>query len=196
MQDQKRHKMTNKCLIALGANLISGNILPRETLEKSLELYSTESLQIEDQSGWYSTPAFPVGSGPDFVNAAVSVKTELSPQKVLDALHRIENKLGRTRENRWEPRICDLDLIAYDDIVAPNISTFRKWQRLLPNDQIKSTPSELILPHPRMQDRAFVLVPLNDIAPDWHHPVVGLTVNEMLNALPQSDRAEIKPIST
>lgn len=196
MQDQKRHPTSKKCMIALGANLVNGNMTPRETLQKSLELCESASLTILDVSRWYSTPAFPAGSGPDYVNAAILIETNFLPQKLLDVLHQIEAELGRTRENRWEPRICDLDLIAYDDTIAPNISTFRKWQKLSPSDQKIQPPDELILPHPRMQDRAFALVPLNDIAPEWRHPVLMLTINEMLNALPESERAEITPLST
>ncbi len=142
-------------------------------------------------SNWYSTPAFPAGSGPDFVNAAVLVQTTLSPEGVLDALQRIEHALGRTREKRWEPRLCDLDLIAYGDVILPDLHTFKHWQNLAFTDQKTQAPVELILPHPRLQDRAFVLIPLKDIAPDWCHPVSGNSVTQMIDALDQSLLADI-----
>ena len=103
--------------------------------------------------------------------------------------------MGRTRENRWEPRLCDLDLIAYDDIILPDLETFQKWKSLDLSDQQTHTPDQLVLPHPRMQDRSFVLVPLNDIAPDWRHPVTGITVSEMLDTVPEAELAEITEIS-
>ncbi len=195
MQGLKQGKSTHYCLIAMGANLPSATGTALETLNKSLELFLFESLQVERISEWFSTPAFPANSGPDFVNGAVAVKTKLSPEGVLSALHRIEAAMGRTRENRWEPRLCDLDLIAYDDIIWPDMDTFNEWKSLDLASQQTKTPDQLVLPHPRLQDRSFVLVPLNDIAPDWVHPVTGITVSEMLSAIPAADLAEISKIS-
>ncbi len=103
--------------------------------------------------------------------------------------------MGRTRDNRWEPRLCDLDLLAYDDVISPDLETYQQWRTLDLSSQQTQTPDQLILPHPRLQDRSFVLVPLNDIAPDWRHPVTGITVSEMLAALPAADLAEIKEIT-
>ena len=195
MQDLKHDKCTHYCLIAVGANLPSATGTALQTLEKSLELFLLESLQIRRISKWFSTPAFPAGSGPDFVNGAVMVETSLTPTGVLAALHRIEAAMGRTRENRWEPRLCDLDLIAYDDVIQPDLETFQHWKSLDISSQKTLTPDQLVLPHPRLQDRSFVLVPLNDIVPDWVHPVTGITVSEMLAALPAADLAEISEIS-
>ena len=195
MQDPKDEKCKHYCHIAMGANLPSATGTALQTLKKSLELFLLESLQIRRISKWFLTPAFPADSGPDFVNGAVMVETSLTPTGVLAALHRIEAKMGRTRENRWEPRLCDLDLIAYDDIIWPDMDTFEEWKSLDLSSQQTKTPDQLVLPHPRLQDRSFVLVPLNDIAPDWVHPVTGITVSEMLSALPVADLAEITEIS-
>ncbi len=194
MQDPKHVKCKHYCLITLGANLPSATGTALQTLEKALELFLSESLQIRRISEWFSTPAFPAGSGPDFVNGAVMVETSLAPDAVLAALHRIEAAMGRTRENRWEPRLCDLDLIAYDDIITPDLETFERWKALDLSYQKTMTPDQLVLPHPRIQDRSFVLVPLNEIAPDWVHPVTGITVSEMLAAIPTADLAEITVI--
>lgn len=195
MQDTKRRNMAHYCLIALGANLPSATGTALETLEKSLGLFPLESLKIDRISKWFSTPAFPEGSGPDFVNGAVRVQTTLCPDEVLSALHRIEAQLGRTRENRWEPRLCDLDMIAYDDQILPDLATFQRWNSLDTAKQQTETPDQLILPHPRLQDRSFVLVPLNDIAPDWRHPITGITVSQMLAAIPPEELTEITEIS-
>jgi len=195
MQDPKDHKSKHYCLITLGANLPSATGTALQTLEKSLELFLSETLQIERISKWFSTPAFPAGSGPDFVNGAVMVETALAPAAVLAALHRVEAAMGRTREHRWEPRLCDLDLIAYDDTILPDLATFKRWKSLDLPSQKTMMPDQLVLPHPRIQDRSFVLVPLNDIAPDWVHPVTGITVSDMLAAIPAADLAEITVIS-
>ena len=195
MQGVKHLKSHHYCLIAMGANLPSATGTALYTLEKSLELFQLESLQIIRISKWFSTPAFPVDSGPDFVNGAVEVKTQLTPAEVLAALHRIEAVMGRTRDNRWEPRLCDLDLLNYDVEIKPDLETYQHWENLDSNSQRTLTPDQLILPHPRLQDRSFVLVPLNDIAPDWRHPVSGFTVSEMLASLPAAELAEIKEIT-
>lgn len=195
MQDLKQLKSGYYCHIALGANLSSPIGTAFETLKKSLELFAGESLMIRCTSNWYTTPAHPAGSGPDFVNAVVLVETDLLPNKILAALHRIEETLGRTRENRWEPRICDLDLIDCDGQVLPDKKTFTEWQDLKFSDQTTRTPTQLILPHPRLQDRSFVLVPMLDVSPEWVHPITGMGIREMINALPKADLDGIREIS-
>ena len=191
MQDLKDQNNKHYCLIALGGNLSSATHTALDTLKESLGLFDAESLMIHRISEWYSTKAFPKGSGPDYVNGAVLVETSLSPQEVLAALHRIEKTHGRKRLRRWGARTCDLDLIAYDDLVLPDIETYQHWSGLSPQEQISQTPDQLILPHPRVQDRAFVLVPLDDIAPDWVHPVTGMSIREMRIKLPRGLLAEV-----
>lgn len=181
----------HKCLIAIGGNQPSSAGTSLDTLKSALDKFGNESLQIRKMSNWYQTPAFPADSGPDFVNAAVAIETRLSPDLALKALHRIEHELGRTRDDRWEPRVCDLDLISYNDIIAPDLETYTHWQSLDFSSQTTLTPPELILPHPRVQDRAFVLVPLKDVAPNWCHPVSKLSIQEMLSQLPQQDIKDI-----
>ena len=195
MQYRKQPKLKNSCLIALGSNLSSTTGTPLETLTFTLRLFDAESIKIRKMSNWYKTPAFPAGSGPDYVNGVVLVETTDTPEAVLKTLHKIEKNIGRTRDNRWEPRICDLDLLSYGTEIRPDISTFRKWQDLPLSDQKTMTPEQMILPHPRLQDRAFVLVPMRDVVPDWVHPVSGITLNELINALPSEDIEQIQVIS-
>lgn len=181
-------------LIALGANLPTERGTPRDTLEAAVIALGAEGLALAARSPWYATPAFPAGSGPDFVNGAVAVRAALAPERVLAVLHDVEARLGRERPHRWAPRVCDLDLIASDGAVLPDAETWRHWAGLPPERQQAEAPGALVLPHPRLQERGFVLRPLADIAPGWRHPVLGRTVREMLEARPADEIATIRQI--
>jgi 2-amino-4-hydroxy-6-hydroxymethyldihydropteridine diphosphokinase len=113
---------------------------------------------------------------------------------VLDRLHHIEAGFGRTREARWGPRTLDLDLVAWGEAVWPDAATQAAWRGLDPGRQGREAPGQLILPHPRMQDRGFVLAPLAEIAPEWRHPLIGRTVREMLATLPPDALEGIVPL--
>lgn len=151
----------------------------------------------------YRTPSFPPGSGPEYVNAAVAAPLQVPcglegqvAEALLAQLHALEAAHGRERDTRWGPRTLDLDLLAIGALVLPDAATQRRWRDLDPAAQRRQTPDRLILPHPRLQDRAFVLVPLADVAPDWRHPETGLSVLQMLAALPPEARAEVQPLAT
>ena len=120
--------------------------------------------------------------------------TDMSADTVLNNLHKIEADFGRERAVRWGQRTLDLDLISMDDAVLPDIETYMTWRHLPLESQVTEVPEGLILPHPRLQERAFVLVPLAEVAPDWVHPIAGLSVTQMLDALPKSDRDAVVPI--
>ena len=183
----------SKVLLALGGNLGSTIGSPTAGIRHSIGRLPEKGFVIRAVSRFFDTPCFPAGAGPDYVNAAVAVETELTPLAALAALHSIEAQLGRERTARWGMRTLDLDMLAYDDLVCPDLATYDLWRTLPPQDQIRATPDQLILPHPRLQDRAFVLVPLADIAPDWVHPVTKKTVTRMLEALSPDDRQAVRP---
>jgi 2-amino-4-hydroxy-6-hydroxymethyldihydropteridine diphosphokinase len=181
-------------MLAIGGNLPSEIGDPLVTLKRAVLTLSDVKSRVLKVSRFFKTPCFPAGAGPDFVNAALVVESALDAEGMLARLHEIEAEFGRTRETRWAGRTLDIDLIGGGDVVLPDAATYAHWRDLPLEEQMKAAPSQLILPHPRLQDRAFVLVPLNDVAPDWIHPVSGQSVAEMLNNLPESDRKAVVPL--
>lgn len=178
-------------LVALGGNLPSRLGEPALTLRAALEDLRAAGVRIVAVSRFYHTPCFPAGAGPDYVNAAARLGSDLEPAAFLALLHRIEAAHGRARAERWGMRTLDLDLLAAGDLVLPDAATQAEWRELPPGQQARAAPGRLILPHPRMQDRAFVLVPLADVAPDWVHPLTGHSVARMCADLPAAERAAV-----
>ncbi len=190
-QQPKYDSNMNDFYIALGANLLSGTASPTASVRAALARLQQPDIRVERVSALYRTPCFPAGAGPDYVNAAAHVTSVLDPHAVLARLHEIEADFGRERKERWASRTLDLDLIACGARILPDRETYDRWRCMPLSDQKTSSPSQLILPHPRVQDRAFVLVPLRDIAADWVHPVLDRSITDMCNALSPGKLGEI-----
>lgn len=160
-------------LIAVGSNLpTSRHATPLAVCEAAVEAIGAAGFCIVAQSRWFRTAPVPLSDQPWFVNGVLRVHSLLAPAQMLDTLHKIETAFGRIRRIRWEARVLDLDLIAADDLVQ------------------EGPP---ILPHPRMGQRAFVLLPLHDVAPDWVHPVTGQAVTTLIAELPAGQGIEVMP---
>ena len=185
---------SNLHLVALGSNATEREHSNAELLKQAVAEIKAEGLATRRLSRLFSTPAFPAGAGPDFVNAALVVESPLAPEEVLAILHRVEASMGRVRRERWGQRVIDLDLLASGERVLPDEAALRDWMALPLDEQMRRAPDRLILPHPRMHERGFVLVPLADVAPDWVHPLTGQSVRAMLAALDPAEIAAIRPI--
>ena len=160
-------------LIALGANLPFAGAAPEQTLRASLRLLSNNGAKVISVSRFFMTPAWPDPSDPPYVNAAAMVATSLAPGAMMELMHDIESRLGRVRGKRNAARCLDLDLLDYDG-------------------KIEAGPP--ILPHPRIESRGFVLIPLADIVPGWVHPKSGRSVCDLIAALPGDDRDAVRPV--
>ncbi len=144
------------------------------TIEAARAALAENSICIIRMSSLYETPAWPDPDDPRFVNAVAVGETALDPRDVMRRLHEIETAYGRTRSAPNAPRSLDLDLLDY-------------------HGRVEEGPPAL--PHPRMQRRAFVIVPLAEVAPDWRHPVIGSTAAALLAALPEAERAAIRRLA-
>lgn len=162
-------------IIALGSNLTGTFGSPEQALFRALEELTLSGVTIISTSRLYWTRAHARAPQPDFLNAIAAVSTPLPAIALLRVLKRIEAKAGRktTKSARptelsWEPRALDLDIVCYKRIVC-------NWKTRCDREG-----KGVILPHPRAHERAFVLKPLLDVAPSWHHPIFGLTAVELL----------------
>lgn len=186
--------MVLEYMLALGSNLGNGRDNPLETITLATQELAHRSCSLRRVSRLFSTPCFPAGAGPDYINACIRVTYDGPPAQMLSLLHRIEADFGRERQQRWGSRTLDLDLLACGQSVLPSDQTFSHWHSLPLEDQKIRAPQELILPHPRLHERAFVLVPLCDIAAEWVHPVLGKSVREMTKGLPADLCAQVVPL--
>ena len=159
-------------VVAIGANLPSQRWgTPLAACRAALPALEAAGVSVIRASRWYLSAPLPASDGPWYINGVARVGTDLAPDALLTLLHRIEDDFGRRRGAPNAPRTLDLDLLAHGD----RVSAPGEW------------PS---LPHPRLHERAFVLLPLAEVAPRWRHPVLGVSVSALIKALPPGQISE------
>lgn len=153
--------------VGAGANLSHPRFgQPRQTLEAAFSELGRRGVTVKRLSPWYGTAPVPVSDQPWYVNVVAEVATRLTADDLLSVLHDVERDFGRVRSLPNAARLIDLDLLDFYGEIA------------------SGGPGQATLPHPRMGERAFVLCPLRDLAPNWRHPVTGATIQALVAALP------------
>lgn len=159
--------------IGAGGNLshpIHGE--PQEVLQAALNQLADRGVEVIRVSPWYRTAPVPASDQPWYVNVVAEIETALPADRLLAVLHEVEEAFGRIRTVANAARVIDLDLLDFRGEIAPG------------------GPGRAILPHPRMEGRAFVLRPLADLAPSWRHPATGTSIQALLSALPAGQAIE------
>ncbi len=163
-------------LIGLGANLPHPEFgPPQATLAAALRALAESGIQTVRRSSWYRSAPVPRSDQPWFVNGVAEVAADLSPADLLAGLHQIEARFGRRRRNALEASVLDLDLRCVGDLLLAE----------------GDAPGGLVLPHPRLHQRAFVLVPLAELAPDWRHPGLDTDIATLIARLDPSQTVEL-----
>jgi len=164
--------LAKSAYLAIGSNL--GNKINNIEITKfELEKYK---IKIIKSSSNYISNSWPDPSMPNYINVIIKIKTTLAPIELLKTCNLIELKLGRVRSKKNAPRVCDIDIIDYDKII------------------LNEKNRELILPHPRMSKRNFVLLPLFEVDKSWKHPKSKINIVNLINSLPVKDLRSIKQI--
>ncbi|TWB34194.1 2-amino-4-hydroxy-6-hydroxymethyldihydropteridine diphosphokinase [Nitrospirillum viridazoti] len=157
-------------LVGVGSNLsVPGVGGSRDVVAAAVRALAGEGVTVVAVSPWYRSAPVPMSDQPWYVNGVVRVETDLDAPALLAVLHRVETAFGRVRRQVNEARGLDLDLLAYHDHVRAEAP---------------------VLPHPRLHQRAFVLLPLRDLAPGWRHPVTGMDVASLVAGLPPGQVTE------
>jgi 2-amino-4-hydroxy-6-hydroxymethyldihydropteridine diphosphokinase len=176
-------------IISLGANMPSRWGDAASTILEAFRQLDYAGITVIRRSALYVTTPLGVTDQPDFVNAAAAVSAAIPPIALLSVLKKIEAKAGRKRTRRWGPRALDLDIIDYQRRIInwpkDEVFSLKHKSELVPKP-------ELVLPHPQAHRRPFVLQPLSEVAPHWHHPVFGQTTAYFLTRLRSAKGGHIK----
>ena len=166
-------------ILSLGSNLPShfGNRF--DNLKFAMSFLEGYGILIDKKSSFYETPSYPDKNNPKFVNIVISVKTDLPPVALISVLIHIEEKLGRRRNKKNDPRTCDIDIIDYNSEVL----------------DFRYNNLELVVPHKELTSRNFVLFPLQEILPNWKHPKTKEIISSLIQKLPEDDRKSILKIN-
>lgn len=158
-------------LIALGSNLPGAFHSPEDALRQAVQALQDRGVHILSHSSIWITEPDPPSDQPLYRNAVIRVESDLPAPELMTLLLGVETELGRVRMMKNEARTLDLDLLAYNDLIIEG----------------KTDSNDLYLPHPRLHQRSFVLLPLQEIAPMWVHPKYRLSVSDMIQNLPDDD---------
>ncbi|MBL6595779.1 MAG: 2-amino-4-hydroxy-6-hydroxymethyldihydropteridine diphosphokinase [Candidatus Puniceispirillum sp.] len=164
--------MSSRLFIGLGANLApKGYESPRAGCIAAAAALANEGVRLAAISNWYESAPVPLTDQPWYLNAVAAAETELDAANTLAALHRIERRFGRVRGVRNAARVLDLDLLDFAGLVHES--------------------DVLSLPHPRLHERAFVLLPLSELCPDWVHPVTGTSIAALIKDIPAEQQIRL-----
>jgi len=178
-------------VIALGANSTGRHGPPGATLQWAASRLGEGPLRLRALSGLWRSAPYGLRAQPSFLNAVAVLETELGARDLLAHLALLERRAGRLRGRRWGPRALDLDLIDHDGLVRRPAG----MGRLGAGAAVHAWQARgIVLPHPDMAGRAFVLAPLAEVAPGWRHPVSGRTAAQMLACLDERQRAACRPL--
>tara|TARA_A100001015_G_scaffold22289_1_gene25324 strand:+ start:385 stop:897 length:513 start_codon:yes stop_codon:yes gene_type:complete len=161
--------------INIGSNLSSEGGGRKYNINKAINYLKDLNVNLISLSNFYETPSYPDKSKPKFINICIKLKTELNPTDLLTELQIIEKKIGRTRLNKNEPRVCDIDIIDYDG-------------KIIDEENLK-------IPHPRLHLRNFVIYPLREIEPEWIHPIFNKKIDNFFKELSKNSHNEITRLS-
>jgi 2-amino-4-hydroxy-6-hydroxymethyldihydropteridine diphosphokinase len=161
-------------LIGIGSNVEGPWGPPHETVRRAFSALDEHPLRLLKASRAIVTAPYGRTDQPDFVNAVAEIGTDLEPRVLLEHLHAIERRAGRRRTLHWGPRTLDLDLLDHHGVVLSGLAG-------------RAGEPPLVLPHPGIPERSFVLRPIAEIAPHWRHPVLGETASDLLKRLEESN---------
>ena len=167
---RKPDRLGNMILIGLGSNMTGPWGAPSDCIDHAIELLDQHPFELVRASALIETTPYGVPDQPPYINAVARIETHLPPLDLLQALREMERSAGRERHVRWGARTLDLDILDYNGMV-------------LKQGVEKTTDADLVLPHPAISEREFVLAPIAEIAPRWTHPVTGRSARSMLAAL-------------
>ena len=173
----------SQILVGLGANHPGPSGPPRNTVERALAQLDEKGVRVRAVSRFYETAAVGRAGQPRYVNAAAVIETAMPPEALLRRLKQIERAAGRRGGSPWGPRTLDLDILDYNGRV-------QNWRGMVPRFA-RAGRRPLILPHPWIESRPFVLRPLLDVAPDWRHPVTRKSARSLWRRLAQGREGQV-----
>ena len=164
--------------LAIGSNLPSSFGDRFNNIDLAISFLKSHKIKLIKKSSYYETPSYPNMNNPKFINVVISINTNLSLSDLMSAIIIVEEKLERKRNKKNDPRTCDIDIIDYNNQVV----------------DFKYKDLNLTVPHKRLIFRNFVLMPLQEISPEWEHPVTKENIRALIDKLSEEDKKSILKI--